>query len=86
MTHSADYMVNCNEREGVVKIADGRAMPIEGIGNLRMSFWSGKDWVQIVRPNVTPAFLLGYNLLSFKRMADRGQQNVPARKKEWHCT
>ena len=80
MTHSADYMVNCHEDRGVVRIADGRAMPIEGIGNLRMSFWSGKDWVQIVRPNVTPALLLGYNLLSFKRMADRGHKNVGEKK------
>ena len=39
MTPSADHMVNYREGGGVVKIADGRAMPIEGIGNLPMSFW-----------------------------------------------
>ena len=43
MTPSADYMVNYREGGGIVRISDGRAMPIEGIGNLRMSFWSGKD-------------------------------------------
>ena len=39
MTPSADHMVNYREGGGVVKITDGRAMPIEGIGNLPMSFW-----------------------------------------------
>ena len=43
MAPSANYMVNYREGGGVVRIADGRAMPIEGIGNLPMSFWSGKD-------------------------------------------
>ena len=43
MTPSADYMVNYCEGEGAVRIADGRAMPIEGIGILPVSFWSGKD-------------------------------------------
>ena len=51
-------------------------MPIEGIGNLPMSFWSGKDWVQVVLPNVAHVPLLGYNLLSLKRMADRGHKYV----------
>ena len=40
---SADYMVNYCEGGGIARIADCRAMPIEGIGNLPMSFWSGKD-------------------------------------------
>ena len=47
MTPSADYMVNYREGGGVVRIADGRKMPIEGIGNLPTSFWFGKDWVQV---------------------------------------
>ena len=38
MTPSADYMVNYHESGGVVRIAAGRAIPIEGIGNLQMSF------------------------------------------------
>ena len=45
MTPPAHYMINYHEGEGVVGIADGRAMVIEGIGNLPMRFWSGKDWV-----------------------------------------
>ena len=76
MTPSADYMVNYCEGRGVVRIADGRTMPIEGIGNLPMSFLSGKDWVQVVLPNVAYVPLLGYNLLSLKRMADRGHKYV----------
>ena len=59
MTPYVDYMVNCREGGGVIRIADGRAMPIEGIGNLPMSFWSGKDWVQVVLPNVAHVPLLG---------------------------
>ena len=45
MTRSAEYMVNYCEGGGAVRIADGREMPIEGIGSLAMSFWSGENWV-----------------------------------------
>ena len=76
MTPSADCMINYCEGGGVVRIADGRTMPIEGIGNLPMSFWSGKNWTQIVLPNVAHVPLLVYNLLSLKRMADRGHKYV----------
>ena len=80
MTPSADHMVNCREGGGVVRTADGRALPIERIGNLPMSFWSGKDWVQTVLPNVAHVPLHGYNLLSLKRMADRGHKYVGEKK------
>ena len=80
MTPSADYMVNYYEGGGVVRIADGRTMPIEGIGNLPMSLWSGTDWMQVVLPNVAHVPLLGYNLLSLKRMADRGHKYVGEKK------
>ncbi|CAN0227654.1 unnamed protein product, partial [Ascophyllum nodosum] len=80
MSPSADHMVNYCEGGGVVRIADDRSMPIEGIGNLPMSFWSGKDWVQVVLPNVAHVPLLGYNLLSLKRMADRGHKYVGKKK------
>ena len=75
-TPSTDYMVNYCEGGGVVRIADGRAMPVESIGNLPMNFWSGKDWVQVGLPNVYHVPLLGYNLLSSKKMADRGHKYV----------
>ena len=80
MTPSADYMVNYREGGGVVRIADGRAMPIEGIWNLPMSFWSGKGWVQVVLPNVAHIPFVGYNLLSLKRMADHGYKYVGEKK------
>ena len=80
MTPSADYMVNYREGGVIVRIADGRAMPIEGIGNLPMSFWSGKDWVQVVLSNVDHVPLLGYNLLSLKRVAVRGHKYVGEKK------
>ena len=80
MTPSADHMVNYREGGDVVRISDGRAMLIEGIGNLPMSFWSVKNWVQIVLPNVAHVPLLGYDLLSLKRMADCGQKYVGEKK------
>ena len=43
MTPPADDMVNYCEGGDVVRIADGRTMPIEGIGKLPMSFWSSKE-------------------------------------------
>ena len=76
MTPSADYRVNYREGGGAVRIADDRVMPIEGIGNLPMSFGSGKDWLKVIIPNVAHVPLLGYNLLSLKMMADRGHKYV----------
>ena len=43
MRPSAEYMANYREGRGVVKVAYEHAMPIKDIGNLRTSFWSGKD-------------------------------------------
>ena len=80
MTPCVDYMVNYREVRGVVRIADGRAMPIEGIGNLPMNFRSGNDWVQVIMPNVANVPLLGYNLLPLRRMADRGPKYVGEKK------
>ena len=80
MTPSADYMVNYREVGGILRIADGRAMPIEGIGNFLMSFWSDKDCVQLVLPNVAHVPLLGYILLSLKRMTDRGHKYIGEKK------
>ena len=80
MTPPADHMVNYRKGGGVVRIADGLAVPIEGIGNISMSLWSGKDWVQIVLPNATHVPLLGYNLLSLKRMAARGHKYIDEKK------
>ena len=76
VTPSADYMVNYRDGGGVVRITDGRAIPTEGIGNLPMSFWAGKDWVQVTLPNVAHVPRLGHNLVSLKRMADRGHKYV----------
>ena len=81
MTPSADYTVNYREGGGVVRIAHGRVMPIEGIGNLPMSFWSGKDWMQVILPNVAHVPRLEYNLLSLNRMADRGHEYVGEEKR-----
>ena len=64
----------------VVRIADDRAMPIEGIDDLPMSLWSGKNSVPVIFSNVAYVPLLGYNLLSLKRMADRGHTYVGEKK------
>ena len=81
MTLSADYMVNYREGEGVGRIANDREMPIEGIGNFSMSLWTCKDWVHVILPNAALVPLLGYNLLSLKRMADRGHKYVGEKRK-----
>ena len=46
-----------------------------------MSFWSVKDWVQGVLPNVARVLLLGYSSLSLKSMADRGHKYVGDKKR-----
>ena len=43
MTPSTECMVNYREGGDVVRTADDRAMPIEGIGNLPMSFCPGSS-------------------------------------------
>ena len=73
-------MANYREGGGVVRIADDHVMPIKGIVNLSISFWPGKDWVQVVSPNVAHAPLLGYNLLLSKMMANRGHKYVGEKK------
>ena len=60
---SADYMVNYRNGGGAVRIADDSARPVKGIGDLSMSFWSGKNWVQVISPNIARVPLMGYNLL-----------------------
>ena len=52
-------MVNYRGGGDVIGISDDRTMPIESIGNLPMSFWSGKDWVRVILPNVAHIPLLG---------------------------
>ena len=54
VTPSVSYMVNYREGEGVVvRVCNGRVMPIEDIWSKPTSFRSGKDWVQVVLPNFT---------------------------------
>ena len=52
MTPYTDYMVNYREGGSVVRIANDRAIPIEGIENLPMSVRSGKDWVLCPTPGI----------------------------------
>ena len=48
--------------------------------NLPMSFWSGMNWVQVILTNVAHVPLLGYNLLSLKRMTDHGHKYMGKKK------
>ena len=80
MMPSADCMVHYREGGGVVRVADGRVIPIEGIGNSPIRFWFDKSWVQAILPNVAHVPLLGYNLLSLRRMPDRGHKYISEKK------
>lgn len=72
MTHSAHFMVNYRECGGVVRIIDDRDLPTR--------FWSGKDRVYAILPEVANIPLLEYNLLPLKIIADHDHKFVGKKK------
>ena len=80
---SADHIINYREGGDVVRTAAGRAMPIEGIGNLPMSFWSVKDWVQVV---LSTSFMFrSWDITCYRRRGwSIAVTNTSTRKREWH--
>ncbi|CAN0267801.1 unnamed protein product, partial [Ascophyllum nodosum] len=60
-----------NPCNGVVRVANGVALPIEGAGDILMSFQSdfGETYLQLLNVAFVP--LLSHNLLSLKQFTRR---------------
>ena len=66
MTPNQVSMTNYRECDGVVRVANGAALPIEGLGDILMSSESDFRDTDFQLLNVTFVPLLSHNLLSLK--------------------
>ena len=71
MTPNPVSMTNYREYDGVVRVANGVAFPIEGVGDILMSFQSdiGETHLQLL--NIVFVPLLSHNLLLLKQFTRR---------------
>ena len=71
MTPNPVSMTNCRECNCVVRVANGVALPIEGVGDILMSFQSDFRETDLQLLNVAFVSLLNHNLLSLKQFTHR---------------
>ena len=71
MTPNPVSMTNYRECDGVVRVANGVALPIEGVGDILMSFQSDFGETDLQLLNVAFVPLLSHNLLSLKQFTRR---------------
>ena len=71
MTPNPVSMTNYREYDGVVCVANGVAVPIEGLGDILMSFQSDFGEPDLQLFNVAFVPLLSHNLLSLKQTTRR---------------
>ena len=64
-------MTNYRGCDGVVRVANGVALPIEGVGDILMSFQSDFGETDLQLLNVAFVSLLSHNLLSLKQFTRR---------------
>ena len=64
-------MTNYRGCDGVVRVANGVALPIESVGDIIMSFQSNFGDTDLQLPNVAFVSLLSHNLLSLKQFTRR---------------
>ena len=71
MTPNPVSMTNYRECDGVVRVTNGVDLPIEGVGDIRMSFQSDFGETDLQLLNVAFVPLLSHNLLSLKQFTRR---------------
>ena len=71
MTPNPVSMTNYHECNGVVRVANGVALPIEGVGDILISFQSDFGETDLQLLNVAFVSLLSHNLLSLKQFTRR---------------
>ena len=72
MSHSATGMLNYRESNAYIRTASGSRYPIEGNGDLLLTFRSSYDNVPLLLRNVANVPKLNYHLLSLRTVADNG--------------
>ena len=68
-------MSNYRECDGVVRVANGVSLPIEGVGDILMSFKSDFGETDLQLLNVAFVPLLSHNLLSLKQLPRRARHS-----------
>ena len=72
MSHSATGMLNYRESNAYMRTASGSRYPIEGYGDLPLTFRSSFGNVPLLLRNVAHVPKLNYHLLSLRAVADNG--------------
>ena len=72
MPHSSPGVINYREANATIRTASGKRYPIEGYGDLPLTFRSSSGEVPLLLCNVTHVPSLNYHLLSLRVAADNG--------------
>ena len=72
MSHSATGMLNYRESNAYMRTVSGSRYPIEGYGDLQLTFRSSSGDVPLLLRNVAHVPKLNYHLLSLRAVADNG--------------
>ena len=72
MSHSSTGMLNYRESNAYMRTASGTRYPIEGYGDLPLTFRSSSGDVPLLLRNVAHVPRLNYHLLSLRAVADNG--------------
>ena len=76
MSHSSTGMINYREANATMRTASGKRYPIEGYGNLPLTFLSSSGEVPLLLYNVVHVPSLSYHLLSLRVAADNGHTHT----------
>ena len=72
MSYSSSGMINYREADATMRTASGKRYPIEGYGDLPLTFRSSSGEVPLLLCNVAHVPSLSYHLLSLRVAADNG--------------
>ena len=86
MTPNPVSMTNYREYDGVVRVTNGVALPIEGVGDILMSFQSDFGEPDLQLFNVAFVPLLSHNLLSLSRSRAVPVTPIAAMLTGWPCS
>ena len=70
----ADFLMNYRERQGAVRLADSRRLPIVGVGDLLLHFRCDSRVIALQLRNVAHTPELSHHLISLGRIAGAGHE------------
>ena len=80
MSYSSTGMLNYRETNAFMRTASGKRFPIEGYGDLPLTFRSSKGELSVLLQNVAHVPSLSYHLFSLRAAADNGHTYTGTRK------